>query len=282
MKNGFLCIGHCCHDKVQDGYILGGTSSYSAMIAKAWNKDVSILTSVGDDFAFHDEFTSRDISMYNVPATRTTCFQNIYQNGNRTQYLLARANTLVEKDIPKLVQETPVVLFGLIADEVDQTLLASFPNSLKGASIQGFLRAWDDKGLITPKSMDWSLLTNIDIVILSDEDIAGVSHYIENIKAHCHQVVLTHGSKGATVYLNHKEYFFPSYPTSEVDPTGAGDVFTTAYILEYHKTNDIRKACIFAHCAASFIIEAQGISNLPTLDQVYERMAGYESQLNKK
>jgi 2-dehydro-3-deoxygluconokinase len=44
------------------------------------------------------------------------------------------------------------------------------------------------------------------------------------------EVLVTHGSRGATVYTGGRSEFIPARGLP-VDPTGAGDAFTTAYIV---------------------------------------------------
>lgn len=275
MDLNYLCIGHCCHDKIGAAYLLGGTASYAAIIAKGLQMQAMILTSVGTRFQFFDTFKNWGIPIHNKLAPETTTFENIYHKGKRTQYLLARALPLRAADVPTPWLQTPVVHFTLIADEVDASMIKAFPNSLKGATIQGWLRQWDEKGLVRPKEMEWSILQEVDIVILSDEDIRGVAYFLEKIIGNCSQVVLTHGADGATVYQDGQALFFPAFPVKEVDPTGAGDAFTTAYLIDYYKHKDIRSACIAAHCTASFIIEAKGVANLPSIDKVERRKAEY-------
>ena len=50
MNIDYLCIGHCCYDKVNNKTILGGTVSYAAILANAWGINAAVLTSVGKDF----------------------------------------------------------------------------------------------------------------------------------------------------------------------------------------------------------------------------------------
>ena len=275
MKLNYLCIGHCCHDKTDDKDILGGTVSYAAILAKAWNVKSGILTSVSKDFKFLDKFKRLDIPLTIKWANQTTTFENRYADGKRTQYLLARAETIDKNDLLEKFQKVPIVHFGPIANEINPNILTAFPHSLKGLSIQGLLRQWAPDGLVSPRAMDWTILNEIDIVFLSDEDISGVEDYLEKIIQNCKQVVLTHGSNGATIFENGQKLYFPSFPVKEVDPTGAGDTFTTTYLIDYYKNKNVRSACIFAHCAASFIVESKGLSKIPRMEEVQRRCREY-------
>jgi len=165
-------------------------------------------------------------------------------------------------------------LFSTIANEVDFEMINAFPNALKGAIIQGWLRQWDENGRIFPKEIDWSNLKGLDIAFLSDADIQGFENVLPQILKIVPMVVITKGKYGADIYHNNSKTHFPSYPIEEVDPTGAGDVFAAAFLLHFQKTKDIVQAAAFAHSAASLVVEAKGIE-LPNLEDVEWRMEEY-------
>ena len=59
------------------------------------------------------------------------------------------------------------------------------------------------------------------------------------------------------------------------DPTGAGDVFAASFLLHYRQTGDPVTSLEFAHCVASFAVEAEGTLGIPTYAQVSERQKRY-------
>lgn len=273
----FLSIGHTCHDRLGARNILGGTASYASLVAKQLGLKTGILTSVGDDFAFFDFFEKNGIQVWNKKAARTTVFENIYQNGQRTQYLHARAETLFADDVPAECLPAKIVLFCPIADEVDFSIFEKFPHALKGATIQGWLRQWDKNGKVSPKEMDWPQLAAADVVIMSDADIQGFESKIPEIASLVNVLVMTQGAHGATVFSENKQFHFPAFPVKEVDATGAGDVFATAFLLQYAETRDIYRATGFAHAAASFVVEGVGITNLASVEQINTRFHQYQN-----
>lgn len=273
----YLCIGHSCHDKVGDRYILGGTASYSSIVAKQLGVNVGVLTSVGDDFEFFNTFKEKDIPLVYKKADKTTVFENIYQGTQRIQYIHARAEVLQPQDVPQEWRDTPIVQFGSIAAEMDFSLFKAFPKALKGVTIQGWLRQWDSKGLISPKAMDWSQLQAVDVVIMSDADIQGFESAIPEIISYSKVLVMTEGANGAKVFSEGKVLHFPAYPILEVDSTGAGDVFTAAFLIKYAETHDLALATAFAHSAASFVVEGVGINNLTTIqERINDRFEDYQ------
>ena len=274
----YLCIGHCCHDKTPEGFVLGGTASYAALAAVRLGKKAGILTSVGPEFGFFDVFERAGIPVFNRPAPHTTVFENIYREGSRTQYLHGRASALCPEDVPDTWKNVPIVQFCPIAGEVDFALLQAFPAALRAATIQGWLRQWDKQGKVSPVAMDWRQLAAVDIVVMSDADIAGFEAAVPEIAACVRVLVITQGAHGACVFHEGKEHFFSSFPVREVDATGAGDVFATAFILKFAETRDIAAATAFAHVVASFVVEGTGIDNLNAMSRIETRLKQYRQQ----
>ncbi len=236
-----LIIGHLCRDRLPSGKIkLGGTAAYAAFLAKKMGAEVTILTSVGPDFDFWNLFEKQDIGIFNIPSEETTVFENIYQEeGERIQYLHARAATITAEHIPNEVATPDLVLFCPIADEVSFDLLGCFPDALKAATIQGWLRGWDEQGLVLPKSMRWKRLTPLDLLIFSDADIVGFEDKISAICKFVDLVIMTRGRNGVRVFQHDKAADFPTEPIEVKDATGAGDSFATAFLLEYFRTGDL-------------------------------------------
>jgi len=274
-KFDLLCIGHCCYDKVEHGLILGGTCSYASLVGQQLGLQVGVITSVGSDFLFSKIFKDKDIPLKIIPADHTTLFENIYHGNQRSQYLRRRASTIAA-DHTNVASDYSIVLIGGIADEIDFSITTHFPRSLICATIQGSIRKWDESGLISPKEMIWADLSDVDIVILSRDDLRGLDDALSKIRKHVSHVVVTDGAQDVVIYKDGRTHIYPVYPVQEVEATGAGDVFATAYIVRYHQTGDVSEACIFAHCAASLIIAGIGLISLPTAEKISERVLMYK------
>lgn len=273
----FLCIGFFCHDLIEKEYLLGGTASYSSLIAKSLGKNAAVLTSVGEDFKFWEWFNTHQIIVKNKEAPSTTVFENIYINETRTQFLHKRASNLGLNDLPKAWKETKIVQFSPIADEVDFALLEVFSNSLKGATIQGWIRAWDKEGKVFPKAMNWEILKKLDVVIMSDADIRGFEAFLPMMIENIDVLVMTKGREGAVVFSQSKKHYFPAFPIAEVDPTGAGDIFATSFLIKYEETGDIKMAAAYANVVASLVVEQRGVQ-IPTRLSIEERFIEYQKR----
>ena len=83
-------------------------------------------------------------------------------------------------------------------------------------------------------------------------------------------LVITDGWHGATIYMGGASHRIAPRPTSEVDPTGAGDVFATSFLLRLAETGDPFVAARFANVAASISVEASGMDSVPYRARVEE------------
>ena len=61
-------------------------------------------------------------------------------------------------------------------------------------------------------------------------------------------------------------------PANLVDPTGAGDIFTLAFIIRYQETGDPVESARFADVTASFGIGAVGVAGIPSRQQMPDYM----------
>ena len=69
----------------------------------------------------------------------------------------------------------------------------------------------------------------------------------------------------------------PPRPAREVDPTGAGDVFASAFLIRLAETGDPVQAARFANVVASFSVEGLGMEPSPQRAQVEAWLAGQDS-----
>jgi sugar/nucleoside kinase (ribokinase family) len=63
-----------------------------------------------------------------------------------------------------------------------------------------------------------------------------------------------------------------AFPEAEVDPTGAGDTFATAFLIRLHETGDAGEAARFAAAAASLSVGGIGAAAMPVRAEIEERM----------
>ena len=276
MKSDLLCIGHVCHDQIKEGqFALGGTVSYASLLAKSLGCSPHVLTSYGPDFQFAHVFAEQQIGLSCKPSDHTTLFKNEYSGSERKQTIYRRAETLESFDLSDQLRTIPLVMFGTIADEVDHRLVYELRDTFSGASIQGWLRTWDEDGIVHPKEMHWEMLREINVVLMSAEDIRGFEQMIPTIAEIVEIVVITNGERDAEIYQGGKKYKFPVFPIQEVDPTGAGDTFAITFLVEYYRNQDLFHAAVMAHCAASLVVEEKGVCRSIPMDKLRNRYDEY-------
>ena len=270
-----VAVGHVTRDLLPDGtYTIGGTATYASLAALRLGASVAVLTSAPEDLDLGAALPG--VAVHCVASPQATTFENIYLDHRRRQYLHGTALPLHPGDLPTAWRRTPVVLLCPLAGELGLDWMGTFRHSIVGVTPQGWMRKWDDAGLISHQQ--WreagQILPQTDVLVFSKEDVGGDQQLIEQYARLVRIAAVTEGPLGVTVYWKGQPRRFPAYrPVAEVDPTGAGDVFAAAFMLRFNETNDPYLAAPFANSAASFAIEGPGTTTLATRSQVEERMA---------
>lgn len=268
----FLVVGHITKDITPQGYTIGGTATYAAATARRLGLRVAIVTSVAPDIDLSP--LPADVQVHRLPSAVSTTFENIYTHTGRIQYLRAVALPLDCSSVPAAWRSTPITLLGPLAQEVDPGIVDCFPGALLGVTPQGWMRAWDAAGRVsyTPWTSAPRVLGRANALVISEEDVQRDEATIRDLARQAAILVVTRGPGGADLFEGGEPTRFPAYSAWEVDPTGAGDVFATAFLARLKETGQPRLAIPFANAAASFSIEGRGIEAAPTRSQVLQRM----------
>ena len=181
-----------------------------------------------------------------LPSDVTTTFDNIYTPEGRTQYCYAAAPAISAADIPPRLQHPRAVLLGPLVQEIPAEVAASFDDQTLVAAVpQGWMRTWDETGLV--RHVAWAdadrILPHIDVLILSLEDINNEISRLFPWFAQVPLIVVTEYRDGSTVYQRRPNgaismFRVPPRPAKEVDPTGAGDIFATSFVIRLQETGD--------------------------------------------
>ena len=159
--------------------------------------------------------------------------------------------------------------------EVSEELARQFPDSLVVASIQGWLREWSADRLVTPNRWKGErVLPYVDAAVFCEDDVADAT-LIETWAEVSRVLIVTMGRGGSRLHWRGSWHEVVPFAATEVDPTGAGDVFTAAYLARLGETGEPLEAARFASCAASFCVEADGTAGLATRAQVEERLESH-------
>jgi len=281
-KIQFLSVGHFTHDVVGNELILGGAAAYSIATAEKLGLLTGVVSAVGKDFLHYDKFRDTLLAIAKQPngeiSKSTTTFENIYENGIRRQLVKGVSTTIRPEHIPDEWRDTGIVYLCPVANEIEPSVVHRFNNSIIGASPQGWMRRWDTQGHVYPKKWDDAsrVLPYINALIMSEEDISLFPEVADEYADLVEIMIITTGEKGSTLYHKGRKRDFPAYKTKVLDPTGAGDVFATAFLVKLQQTNDPYEASIFANCTASFVVEKRGTEGIPDLAQVELRLKNYK------
>jgi 1D-myo-inositol 3-kinase len=111
------------------------------------------------------------------------------------------------------------------------------------------------------------------VVVVSEEDIEDDGDALEQWQRETSIVVVTEGRGGARVYHQGRRRRIGAFPHEEVDPTGAGDVFATAFVVALYETKSVASAARFATAAAGLSIEAEGTRKVATRQEIERVLA---------
>lgn len=267
----YLVIGHVARDLIPEGSLLGGTAAYSALTARAFGLRVGIVTAASSDVSLE---SLNGIPVHSIKSKASTTYENIYTENGRVQYLRAQASRIDLNDVPEAWRMASIIHLGPIAKEVDSVLPQGFSPLLLGLTPQGWMRQWDSNGLVS--TCNWSgseaALPHAGAVVLSREDVNGDDELIEHMAQQTKILVVTEGAAGAVLYWNGDRRRFYAPSVDEVDATGAGDIFATAFFIRLLNTRDPWEATRFATLIASHSVARIGLNGIPTPLEIEQSM----------
>jgi len=285
-----VVIGHCVIDHIfieGSAYrpTLGGSATYASLAAKSLGADVELISLVGADFP--DEYAvwlsskGIDISrLRKLSGHRTTSFTIRYSGNERSMSLRSRCLPVSAGDIPENLNADAVHL-GPVANDIapEAFTKATRSSALISLDPQGYLRVFSPDGCVSESAAPGRIFNGVDIFKASERELALVTG-TSDVLAACREVVrrgptlaiATRGARGVIV-LNAKEAFsVPACrPKKVVDPTGAGDAFIGAFLVEHLTGHDLVWSAAVGSASASFVVEGYGPSSFGERDQVYAR-----------
>ncbi|MCC6454069.1 MAG: ribokinase [Caldilineaceae bacterium] len=277
-KPDILLIGHVTCDLESadrdSAYRLGGTVSFAAVTAMRLGRHPTIITRAAATTDLSDLPT--DLDLHVLPSPVTTTFANLYTDQGRVQYCYAQALPITADDIPLAHRHPQAVLLGPLVNEISADVASIFGSETLVAAVpQGWMRQWDETGHVHAKPWEnaETILPHLSVLVLSLEDIDQDLSRLDPWFAHVGLIVLTEYRDGSTIYQRQADGSIvqskiPPRPAQEVDPTGAGDVFATAFLIRLQETGDPAQAARFANITASFSVEHPGVTGVPTRAQV--------------
>ncbi len=266
----YLVIGYVTQDVTPNGLRLGGTAAYSTLTARALGLRVGVVTSANKETSMK---ALDGIPIVSIPSEYATTFENIYNSEEgRTQILHHQAQHISYDLIPEIWRSASIIHLGPVAQEMDSELPNNFLPSFLGVTPQGWMRTWNEDGHILPckwQNAD-SILPKADAVVISREDVDGDEELIETIARQTQILAVTEAEAGAVLYWNGDRRRFRAPEVEEVDATGAGDIFATAFFIRLHETRDPWEAARFATQLSARSVTRVGLDGIPTQQEIEE------------
>lgn len=205
------------------------------------------------------------IDIKNVPHPVSTTFENIYAGGGRRQRWTATAARLTYEQIPAGWRNTPIVHLAPIAQEFSPSICSRFGDALVCVTVQGWLRARDAQGHVRcrPHPELPAFLAAVDILVFARSDLFGRRSELIPLLTSAGLAVETLGPAGCRIYQHGRRVHIPVRPESEIDPTGAGDIFAAAFFIRYRETGNAVEAARFANACAALSVRARGLAGVP-------------------
>ncbi len=250
--------------------MLGGTVSYAAVTASALGYDTGILTSAS---------VSCDLSVLRhhaeivrIPAASTTTFENRYQDGARTQVAYAVAESLAASQLPSAWRQPAIAHIGPLLNECQSDLSDAFgSDTFLGVTPQGWMRVRDASGRIHARVWEdaetW--LARSSAVVLSLDDVGRNWSLIDAYAQRTELLVVTQGWLGGVLFQAGRPSSFSAPTVREIDPTGAGDIFSTCFFTRVALGCAPDRAVRFASCVAARSVTRRGLASKPKPDEIH-------------
>jgi len=264
---------------------IGGAAAYSSIALKRYGVDVAIVSKVGRDFP--EEyllFLARngvDISYVKMSKTNSTRFKLVYENGRRKLFLASRCEEILSEDLPQTLNYD-LIHVGPVANEVPIAILKKLrkSKSIISLDLQGYVRSFKN-GLVVYSYNDEAMnaLRYANIVHGDEDEVTILGRDGDVLKSALKLLdrgpdilLVTKGDKGSYVLSKDKILFVPApKPRKVVDPTGAGDIYTSIFLAHYVTSGDIEESAVIASSAASLSVEEEGLSGVSTYEEIKKR-----------
>lgn len=287
----FYFVGNPTYDTiVKDRNIvksIGGSVVYASLIVKNLGYNAGIIGTSNEKIK--DKISKLGIdTTYLYTTKKTTEFKNIYSGKERVQYAI-KGEKILPEDIPEETLNSEGILLAPVLDEVDTDFTFPQRKTIFMVDISGFLRKVSNKGkIVLERNMKIvDLIRNSDIFKCNIREARIISDQY-NVEDVCRVFsvnydgvgIITAGREGSYVFHDNKIFNIPPYKTIEVDPTGSGDIYGTAFLVRYLERKNVLDAGIFASAAASYVVEGYGIKNIPNRNEIEHRVMVLKNSKN--
>jgi sugar/nucleoside kinase (ribokinase family) len=116
------------------------------------------------------------------------------------------------------------------------------------------------------------VLEQAGAAVISVEDVDEDEKIIGEMATYSQVLAVTENSMGSRLYWHGDVRRFSALDLQEVDATGAGDIYATAFFTRLYTTRDPWESARFASQLASISITRPGLEGIPTPEEVQDCM----------
>jgi sugar/nucleoside kinase (ribokinase family) len=232
-------IGNVACDLVDGGPPrVGGGPFYAAKALRALGRPARILTrcTVADRDALLPDLIALGIPVTWREAAATSTFGIRYEGERRFMHVEAVGHRWTPADV------RDPTLRDIAAVHVAPLLRSDFPPETLAELARGRRLSLDGQGLVRPgrtgeleldSDFDPAVLRHLSILKLAEEEAQAVLGDVDGravAELGVPEVLVTLGPRGSVVHVGGEATFVPANEVKDVDPTGAGDAYSTAYL----------------------------------------------------
>ena len=274
--------------------VLGSPSAYSAVIAAVLGTKVGLVTKIGKDFppTLLVPLGEAQVSLEGLSSDHEHSTANIMtydENGHKSMAYRTQAPPIYFTDVPEAYHDAPLFFVCPMYYEVPlETVekLAALPGQVV-VDLGGYGGATSATHPNPDERVNNSTIRALarvaTVLKASLEDCRHIlpadlppEQLARTFVAWGARVgIVTLGKEGALAVEGENVYRVPSFPTVEVDATGARDAFSAGFLVEFLRTGDVEKSTRFACATASLVIEESGgvrVARMPTRERVERRI----------
>ncbi len=273
-------IGHISIDKVENTNGVrvqpGGGALYAAIAAKTLNAKTALVSAVGKKFPFTECFDRLDIRHIRKSRSPTTRFHIRYNKNWEAKYIEANEGAgarITASQVPSslLKPQSAVHIAPMkpskVARIVDNIRKRSSQVDISMNSWAGYIETSRQRRslLKIASQVDFFMLNEFEAKALAQTRYLPIA--LERIKAK--RLIVTMGKLGAIMSgIDFETSMMPalSVPTEKImDTTGAGDVWSGAFLAAYKITKDLMNSVTVASIISSLKCSGWGFESIKKL-----------------
>jgi sugar/nucleoside kinase (ribokinase family) len=298
-----LIVGSVAFDTITTPFghaenMLGGAATYFSLAASHFTTP-EVVAVVGEDFSEENlkVLTNKKIDVAGLQKTAGKTFRwggtySFDLNNRETLFTELNVFENFKPQIPEEYKKNEYVFLGNIHPLLQQQVLSQITKpKLVGLDTMNY---WIESA---PTELE-KVLEMVDVLIINDAEARQLTGEHNLFKASKNifgkmgstekVLVIKRGEYGLLLFQNNNFFNLPAYPLEDVfDPTGAGDSFAGGFMGYLAKTEDVswenlKRACVYGSCMASFCVEKMGTERLQSVteNEIKKRLSAFKELTN--